>query len=137
MKSLREKVSYLKGLADGLKLDENTNEGKLLKAIIDVLDDFAQAVDDVVEFQNEMSDQIDAIDQDLEDVERVIFSDEYDDDGSCNVTIKCPECNEEFEIDVCSLDDEDEVECPHCGEKFDVDIECTCGDKDIDEKEDK
>ena len=39
MKYLREKVSYLKGLADGLPLDENTNEGKVLRAIIEVLDD--------------------------------------------------------------------------------------------------
>ena len=34
---LRERVSYLKGLCEGMKLDANTNEGKLLTAIIMLL----------------------------------------------------------------------------------------------------
>ena len=32
-----EKIAYIKGLAEGLKLDENTNEGKILAAVIDLL----------------------------------------------------------------------------------------------------
>ena len=35
---ISEKVAYLKGLAEGLALDTDTKEGKLLTAIIDVLD---------------------------------------------------------------------------------------------------
>ena len=34
---LSERVSYLRGLADGMKLNEDTNEGRLLKEIIEVL----------------------------------------------------------------------------------------------------
>ena len=39
---ISEKVAYLKGLAEGLKLDEETKEGKLIAAIIDVLDAMAE-----------------------------------------------------------------------------------------------
>ena len=51
---LSERVSYLRGLADGLKIDEDTNEGKLFKLIIDVIDDIAVSVEDVEDTQNEI-----------------------------------------------------------------------------------
>ena len=35
---ISQKVAYLKGLAEGLALDTETKEGKLIAAIIDVLD---------------------------------------------------------------------------------------------------
>ena len=34
--TIGEKVSYIKGLAQGLKVDDSTNEGKILGAILDV-----------------------------------------------------------------------------------------------------
>jgi hypothetical protein len=79
---LRERVSYLKGLSEGMKIDENTNEGKLLMAIIDVIDDIALAVEDLEEIQDEQAELIESIDNDLAEVEYVIFDDEnyYDDD---------------------------------------------------------
>ena len=77
---LRERVSYLKGLCEGMKLDANTNEGKLLTAIIDVIDDIALAVEDLEEIQDEHAEIIENIDQDLAEVESVIYDDEYYDD---------------------------------------------------------
>ena len=44
MEFLYEKVAYLKGLSDGLDIEESTKEGKLLISIIDVLEDFANAI---------------------------------------------------------------------------------------------
>ena len=38
---ITEKVAYLKGLAEGMELDTGKKEGKLLSAIIDVLEDIA------------------------------------------------------------------------------------------------
>ncbi len=38
---ITEKVAYLKGLAEGLGLDAQTKEGKILQTVIDVLDDMA------------------------------------------------------------------------------------------------
>ena len=34
-----EKVAYLKGLAEGMEIDKETKEGKLLNVIIDILED--------------------------------------------------------------------------------------------------
>jgi DNA-directed RNA polymerase subunit delta len=47
MKYLYERVSYLRGLADGLQISEDTKEGKLLIQIVDVLEDFADAVNEL------------------------------------------------------------------------------------------
>ena len=46
--TISEKVAYLKGLADGLDLDQETSkEGKLIAKIIDVLEDVGFAVEDL------------------------------------------------------------------------------------------
>ena len=37
--TLTEKVAYLKGLVEGIGVDETTNQGKIMKAVLDVLDD--------------------------------------------------------------------------------------------------
>ena len=41
-----EKVAYLKGLAEGMELDTSKKEGKLLAAIIDLLEDIALEIED-------------------------------------------------------------------------------------------
>ena len=45
--TLSEKSAYLKGLMEGMKLDTETNEGKLLAAIVDLLGDITKTVSDV------------------------------------------------------------------------------------------
>ena len=45
---ITEKVAYLKGLAEGLGLDKDSKEGKLFAAIIDVLDDMALEIEDLL-----------------------------------------------------------------------------------------
>lgn len=79
MDYLFQKVSYLQGLADGLGVDENTNEGKLISHIIDVLGEFAEVLDEVMEDQRDLEEYVNFIDEDLADVEEEIYdTDEYD-----------------------------------------------------------
>ena len=52
---ITEKVAYLKGLAEGMELDTEKKEGKLLAAIIDVLDDIALEIADMKADQEELS----------------------------------------------------------------------------------
>ena len=47
MHDVFKKISYLKGYAEGLKVDTKSNEGKLLLKLIDVIDELAEAVDDI------------------------------------------------------------------------------------------
>ena len=61
MSELTKRASYLKGLADGMKIDTETNEGKLLSAIIDFLNDMADEVEAIDEEQGFIADAIDGI----------------------------------------------------------------------------
>lgn len=109
-----ESLGYLKGLLDGMELDDKKNETKVFKAIIDVLENLTQDVDDITEGMELMAEQIDAVDEDLADVEEYL-DDEFDDDCDC---CDCCDCDEDFEEY-----EEYEIECPACHEEFTVDEE--------------
>ena len=47
--SVEKKVAYLKGLAEGLNISENTAEGKMLRAIVDALGVIADELEGVDE----------------------------------------------------------------------------------------
>ena len=124
---ISEKVAYLKGLAEGLKLDEETKEGKLIAAIIDVLDAMAEEFADVEDELIDLEDGLDAVSDDLSDVEETLYfalddddEDDDEDDGDLFVTT-CPCCEEEVVFDESVLED-GEVICPNCGEKLEFDL---------------
>ncbi len=128
---IMEKVAYLKGLAEGMELDTDKKEGKLLAAIIDVLEDIALEIEDIEDAQEELGDGLDAVSDDLEDVEDVIFGDDDDEDDEyyeddlgededCYATT-CPTCEETVYFDESILED-GEVICPNCGEKLEFDL---------------
>lgn len=130
--TVTEKVAYLKGLAEGMGIAEDSKEGKLLKAVMDVLADLAVSVEDLEDYTAELTEQVDAIDEDLDALE----SDFYDDDDCCcgddeeYYDVSCPNCDEEFCIDEETLL-EGSIECPNCGEKIEFDTDC-CDDDDCD-----
>jgi len=134
MKFLKERVSYLKGLVEGMNIQDSTNEGKLLKAIIDVMDDMALAIDDLTEAQEELSDLVDDIDQDLNEVEKLVYEDE-ECDGFID-KVQCPNCKEIIEVYDDMIDEDDNtIECPECHEKIAFEWECDCGCDDCDDEE--
>ncbi|MGI6778173.1 MAG: CD1247 N-terminal domain-containing protein [Acetivibrionales bacterium] len=136
MNYLRERVSYLKGLAEGMNLDDSTSERKLLKAIIDVLDDIALAVDDIEEVQEHLSDQVDSIDEDMAEIESILF-DEDDYEGGLGEFL-CPHCNERIVITEDMLDREGKVlVCPNCNRDIEVEWECDCEECDQSENKKK
>ena len=130
-----EKIAYIKGLAEGLKLDESTNEGKVLTAIIDLLGDITEEICDIEESCEEIIEQIDAVDEDLADLESVIYEDDEEDDCDCDCDccddevyeIECPACNDVIYLDGEMLEEEGMV-CPNCGTELEFDFEgCDCG----------
>ena len=78
MEYLMQKVSYLKGLADGLGVEDTTKEGKLLLHIVDTLEEFADVLDETIENQMELEEYVDFIDEDLADLEDDIYGTEDD-----------------------------------------------------------
>ena len=142
---ITEKGAYLKGLAEGMELDTEKKEGKLLSAIIDVLDDIALELEDMKDEQAELSDGLDAVSDDLEDIEDIVydeddeesFDDEYyeddaEEDEDCYATT-CPTCEETIYFDESVLED-GEVICPNCGEKLEFDMSSLEEDSDDDQE---
>lgn len=147
--TITEKVAYLRGLSEGLGIEENGKEGKVIKAIIDTLDDIAFSVADLEDGFGELCDQIDLIDEDLETLEEDYYSeiDDEDDDADEDdfddelYEVECPACGDTICIDEDILD-EGEIECPNCGELLEFDFEfeegdCDCGDCGCKETEEK
>ncbi|MEG2814568.1 MAG: hypothetical protein RSA79_08195, partial [Oscillospiraceae bacterium] len=106
--SMMESVAYLKGLTKGLDIDENSKDGKLLLAIVDVLDEMASSIDEIDETCEEFDELIDIIDEDLGNLEDDFYG-EDDDDCDCD-------CEEDEENPIY------EVTCPNCNE-------CVCLDE--------
>lgn len=138
MMTVTEKVAYLKGLAKGLDLAQDKAETKMFNAIMEVLEDMALTVSDLEDEVAELGEQIDAVDEDLADVEEFVFDD--DECGGCDdddemYEVECPACHETIYLDESILED-GEIECPNCGTDLEFDFGCDCGACGEDEDDD-
>lgn len=153
--TLTEKIAYIRGLADGLKLDESKDEVKVINAMMELLEDMAVSIADLEDFTDEMSLQLDEVDEDLATLEDEIYEDYcdccdddcdccdccdddcgcFDDDCDCDCVyyeVTCPNCEQTICVDEDSLL-EGEIQCPSCGEilefdfsELDLDDDCCC-----------
>ena len=116
--TISEKSAYLKGLMDGMKLSTESDEGKMIAAIVDLLGDMAKKVTDIEETTIAISDELDEIEEDLDAIEDFIMAEDDED--------------EEWEFeDEDEWDEDEEYE-----EGFDFgdedttiyEVECACGE---------
>ncbi len=115
--TIQEKSAYLKGLMDGLKISTETDEGKMLSAIVDLLSDVTRKVTDIEATTIAISDELDEIEEDLDAIEDCILDED-----------------EEEDEDDYGWDDEEEDEDDY-EEGFDFgdedstiyEVECACG----------
>ena len=122
--TISEKSAYLKGLMDGLKLNTESDEGKMIAAIVDLLGDVTKRVTDIEETTIAISDELDEIEEDLDAIEGYTRDDEEDYDFSDD--------DDELDWD----DDEDELDGEDPEEGFDFgdenstiyEVECACGE---------
>ncbi len=149
--TITEKVAYIKGLCAGLELDADKKETKVLNAIIELLEEMAFSISDIEDDIISMGDELDAISDDLSDVEDVVFDDEdYDDDDDCDCCcddddddddiydfdedffeVECPNCSEKLYVDDGVLE-EGALKCPGCGKEVIFQIVDDCEDEDCD-----
>ncbi len=146
---LKEKAAYLKGLMEGLQLDTESKEGKVLAAMADLLNDLCAKVteldddmDQVYEDLEQAYDELDAIDEDMDDLESAVYGDEDEDedeeDGEdAAYELTCPNCGETCVVDEDTLLGGD-LSCPNCGADFEIEFEscdgeCECCDADSEE----
>ena len=143
--TISEKAAYLKGLMDGLGLDTEKAEGKMIEAIVDLLGDVTKRLTDVEETTIAISDELDEIEEDLDAIEDYILDeedeyDDYEDDfddededdfedegfdfGDEETTIyevKCA-CGNIIDFDEETLE-AGSIECPECGELLEFSLE--------------
>lgn len=104
-----EKVAYLRGMLEGMKFDADSDMGKIVLKLIDIVDDLAHDLTDAEERADVMADYIDELDHDLGEVEEYVYGDDCD-------------CSDDDDCDCCCDDDDDddlyELECPNCGDKI-------------------
>ena len=137
---MKEKAAYLRGLIEGLGIDETTKEGKVIKAMSELLGELAEAVDGIDEDVTRAYDQINDLSEELEDLEADLYEDEdaedEDDDaadededaGDDDIAsepfyeVACPNCGETVYVSEDDLD-AGEANCAHCGVTFEVALE--------------
>lgn len=129
--TITEKVAHLKGLVEGMDFDNDKKETKVLNEILDILEDISLTVSDLDDEMGLVTEQLDAVDEDLAELEEV-FYDECDDCCDCDdemYEVECPNCGETvyFDEDIIM---EGAAQCPNCGTEleFDVDCDCDCDD---------
>ena len=121
--TISEKSAYLKGLMDGLKLDTESNEGKMIAAIVDLLGDMSKRMVDIEDTTIAISDELDEIEEDLDAIEDFIMDEDDEDDW------------DEYEDDEDYYDPDDEEDEEEPEEGFDFgdedstiyEVECACG----------
>lgn len=131
MSDLRERIAYLQGLKEGLALDVTTKEGKLLNAMLEVLEEIVDELDELSAEQEELNEYAEAIDEDLGDLEAEVYGeddypeDDDDDDEDYEdedwddenyIEVECPQCHDvvRFASSILANRDVTEVTCPNC-----------------------
>ena len=146
--TLSEKSAYLKGLMEGMQLSTETDEGKMIAALVDTIGQIASSISDLEENAIAVSDELDEIeetldamedflldefDEDDEDEEDEDEDDDFDfDDDEIIYEVECPACGEIINIDEDMLE-EGSVICPSCGEELEFDLD----DEEEDEEEEE
>ncbi|MCL2069273.1 MAG: hypothetical protein FWH00_05160 [Oscillospiraceae bacterium] len=117
---ISERVAYLRGLAEGLGLDRESKEGKIISVMIDILDDMADSIEDLSDGLEMVGHQLDDINDEL-GIDDDYDDDDFDFDGEL-YEVTCPSCGNIVYMDEDMLD-EGEMPCPNCGEVLEIDLD--------------
>ena len=138
---LSKKAAYLQGLVDGLGVDESTKEGKIIRAMSQLLTEMTDAMEAMDEDLSRAYDQINDLSDELEALEADLYEDEDEDDEDQDsdeededdandddiasepfYEVACPNCGETVYVSEDDLD-AGEANCTHCGVTFEVALE--------------
>lgn len=155
MDNLSNKIAYLKGLADGMKLTEKSDEGLMIVKLLDAMAEATEEISVLKERAADLNDETTSLRMDMDELYSLMdaeddvydFSqddDEYDeyyddeddlfDDDEDNLfEIMCPECGEDVIVDFDMLDDENNIVCPNC--HSDIELEFDVEDDDDEDSE--
>ena len=129
MSRLTDRISYLQGLAEGMKLNPEKDSHRLIQGILEVLGEVGTSFEALAESHAELSDYVESIDEDLADLEADLYDDEEeeaavkgekDDDESFEngIEYECPHCGAMINIDPDDVDFDEDALCPQCGKEL-------------------
>ena len=121
--TIKEKVAYLEGLAEGMNI-ESTEQGKMFTAIIDTLFDIADEIDELNENALDIGEELDAISDDLAEVEDFLMDEDYDiEDEDFDFDFN----DDDYDDDYNDGQNENNAGCGSCGGsdvEFTIDVNC-------------
>ena len=119
---LNAKAAYIRGLMTGMEFDANSKNGKIIAAMMDLLEEMAATVTEHDQALDQAFDELDAIDEDLDDLTDALFGTEEDDeDEDAEYEVTCPNCGTVTAVDEDTLLSQ-ELVCPNCGAAFDIEL---------------
>ena len=114
MSYIKEKVAYLRGLAEGMEIGGDA-QGKLMNAMITAMDAMADAIDENEAAITEIDECIDDIYEEMDYIDEYLFDDDddsFDDDDF--IEMECPSCGETVYFDADMMESGDDLTCPNC-----------------------
>jgi len=123
MSKLTDRISYLQGLAEGMKLNPEKDSNRLILGILEVLGEVGASFESLAASHEELSDYVESIDEDLADLEEDLYDDEdenmaEDDRGDGLIEYECPHCGTLIMINPDEVDFEEDAKCPECGKEL-------------------
>ena len=132
-----EKLAYLKGLVEGLNLNDEKKDTKVIKYLMELLEDIVFDMENLEDGFEGFQQQLDEVDEDLGAIEKDLY--EVDDCGCDHghdvekksskkskdelyYEVTCPTCGDTICLDE-DLINVGEMECPNCGEKLEFDLD--------------
>ena len=128
MSKLTDRISYLKGMAAGMKLNMDKDSNKLMLEMLTVMGEMAEEMAAMTEAHNDLNEYVESIDDDLANLEETLFGDEEldaegedlddEDDEEMDeddlIVYACPHCGHEIEFHASDVDFDEDCLCPEC-----------------------
>lgn len=130
MSKLTDRISYLKGMAAGMKLNMDKDSNKLMLEMLTVMGEMAEEMAAMTEAHNDLNEYVESIDDDLAELEETLFGEdemdsededfaegdeEDEDEGEDDLIVyACPHCGHEIEFHASDVDFDEDYLCPEC-----------------------
>lgn len=130
--TIKERAAYIKGMMEGMNFTADSDEKKLISAIIDLVSDMADEIEDIHEDSAYVNDYVEELDEDLASLEEFVYDEDdddlEDDDDEYDLCETECDCGSFIEISCENIKD-GKLVCPDCGKEYDLEEICgSCED---------